>query len=241
MTCDFSDPLQAPEGEDLLAIGATDLLGNPLTISHDVEWPKLTHFGTTWTPEVVLEAYRHGLFPMPMDLDDGPSAIGWWSPEKRAIFYPDSINISRSLRRSLSHFQVTFDQAFDQVVAQCADPKRDHGWIDVNVQDCYGQLHQQGHAHSVEVWQAGQIVGGLYGVAIGGIFAGESMFHKVTNASKAALVHLGSWLNDGQGRIIDSQWMTPHLSSLGAQTVSRSEYVDLLASGLAISPPIVPV
>lgn len=241
MSIDFPDPREAPLEYDLLAVGGFDLDGYEVIAPKDIEWPKLTHFGSQWDPEVILQAYRRGLFPMPFEIDGQFSTIGWWSPAQRAIFYPERINVSRSLRRDLPNFTVTFNQQFEEVVKACGDPSRPQGWIDDNVVAAYLELHRMGHAHSVEVWQQGELVGGLYGLALGGVFAGESMFHKVTNASKVALVHLGKWLSDGQGRIIDSQWMTEHLGSLGAVEISRTEYCELLASKISIEPPIPPV
>lgn len=238
MEYDFPDPRVAPAECDLLAVGAWDQDGHEVIAPDDLEWPKLTYSGSAWDPDVILAAYRRGLFPMPFEIDNEFQSIGWWSPYERAIFYPDQIRVTRSLRRALPRFTVTFNQAFEQVVQACADPSRPQGWIDANVLAAYGKLHKAGFAHSVEVWQQGELVGGLYGLAIGGVFAGESMFHKVTNASKAALVHLGRWLDDGQGRIIDSQWMTDHLSSMGAVAISREQYCDLLTSKLVIAPPV---
>ncbi len=237
MIIDFPDPRDAPDECDLLAVGAWDLDGFEVVAPDDLDWPKLTKFGSRWDSEVIIEAYRRGLFPMPFDVDDQFQAIGWWSPAKRAIFYPHRIRLTRSLRKDLTKFTVTIDSAFESVVRECGDPSRPHGWIDDNVVAAYVDLHQQGHAHSVEVWQDSVLVGGLYGLAVGGIFAGESMFHKVTNASKVALVHLGRWLDDGSGRVIDSQWMTDHLASMGAIEITRDQYCDLLADKLAIDPP----
>lgn len=238
---DFPDPRDAPQDCDLLAVSRFGRDGSIITAPQDIEWPKLTEFGSSWEPVVLLEAYRRGLFPMPFDIDGQEVGIGWWSPAQRAIFQPDAIKISRSLRKDLNKFTVTFNRNFDDVLSSCGDPHRPQGWINHDIAQAYGQLHRMGIAHSVEVWQDGQLVGGLYGVAVGGVFAGESMFHKVTNASKVALVHLARWLDDGTGRVIDSQWLTEHLSSLGAVAINRDVYCDLVAEKCLLEAPIPPV
>jgi leucyl/phenylalanyl-tRNA--protein transferase len=142
--------------------------------------------------------------------------------------------VSRSLRRALPRFEIRVDTAFEDVVRACADPARDGRWITEDIVEAYAGLHQLGWAHSVEAWQGGCLVGGLYGVAIGGLFAGESMFHRVTDASKAALVGLHELVcEDGDPRrIIDVQWATPHLASLGVTEVPRREYLRLLEVAL---------
>ena len=238
---DFPDPRDAPDDCDLLAVSHFGVNGAVIVAPPDIEWPQLTDFGSTWSPDVLIEAYRRGLFPMPFDIDGEVIGIGWWSPAKRAIFYPDQIRISRSLRKDLPKFSVTFNQEFEAVIRACADPSRPLGWITEDVVSAYMRLHELGLAHSVEVWRTGELVGGLYGVVVGGVFAGESMFHKVTNASKVALVHLAKWLNDGKGRVIDSQWLTDHLESLGAEGISRREYCDLVASLCQLESPQPPV
>ena len=229
MAVDFPDPRFAPEDLDLVAIGAWDAEGFPMQIRDNAEWPKLTEYGTTLSPEVLITAYRRGLFPMPLDSDDPRSAIGWWSPAKRAYFVPDGIRVTKSLEASMKKFHFSHDQAFRRVVEACADPNREHAWINQQIIDAYCELYDQGDAHSIEVWnEAGDLVGGLYGVEFGLIFAGESMFHVERDASKAALVHLGSILTDGAPRIIDTQWMTDHLASLGAKSMDRDKYCELI-------------
>ncbi len=194
--------------------------------------------GADLAPGTLLAAYRVGLFPMP----EG-RRIGWWSPVDRGVLELDGLRVSRSLRRSVRAFEVRVDTAFDEVVAACADPRRDGAWIDRRVREAYGELHRLGWAHSVETWRDGRLVGGLYGVAIGGLFAGESMFHRATDASKVALVGLvdlmrestapdGSFDSAG-ARLIDVQWSTPHLASLGVVEISRSSYVARLPHLLA--------
>lgn len=230
-----------PPGVDLAAISAIDKFGNEIVALTDNEWPKLTQFGSIWSQDVLLSAYRQALFPMPLEIEGQEVAIGWWSPEVRAVFYPDQIRATRSTVQSAKRFTVTFNKAFAQVVAECGNPQRPQGWINQDVIDAYVQLYESGHAHSVEVWEGNALVGGLYGVSIGGVFAGESMFHKVTNASKVALLALGEHLNDGMGRIIDSQWMTPHLATLGAKELPRSEYADLVLQLQRIPPCSMPL
>lgn len=233
---DFPNPAFAPDETDLIAISAIDLAGNLLEINPEIQWPKLTYFGSTWDSEVLLTAYRLGMFPMPYEISGQECAIGWWSPAERAIFKPSAIVVSTSLRRSFKQFEITMDQDFAAVVRACGDPTRPSGWINEDVIDAYCGLHQQGIAHSVEVWNhAGQLVGGLYGLDLGGVFAAESMFHTQSNASKVALAFLGQRLCDGSGRIIDTQWLTSHLASMGASTVSRLEYCAALPELLALS------
>ncbi|TNM42047.1 leucyl/phenylalanyl-tRNA--protein transferase, partial [Nocardioides albidus] len=179
----------------------------------------LVAVGADLAPGTLLAAYRGGLFPMP----EGRS-IGWWCPAHRGVLFLDELRVSRSLRRSARDFEVRVDTAFDEVVAACADPRRPHGWIDGRIARAYGDLHRLGWAHSVETWQDGRLVGGLYGVAIGGLFAGESMFHHVTDASKVALLGLVEGLRrDADGaagnRLIDVQWATRHLTGLGVREI----------------------
>lgn len=230
-----------PAGLDLAAISAVDKLGQEIFALTDNPWPKLTTFGSTWDPDVLIAAYQRALFPMPLDIDGQEVAIGWWSPEVRAVFYPADVTMSSSTAKSARAFTVTFNQAFKEVMEQCGSPRRPDGWINQDVILAYTRLHELGLAHSVEVWQDNQLVGGLYGVNVAGIFAGESMFHKATNASKVALFFLAQWLNDGSGRVIDSQWMTPHLKSLGAKALSRVQYVELVEKLATIPPPRIPV
>ena len=150
--------------------------------------------GADLAPGTLLDAYRRGLFPMRLHAG-GP--IGWWSPDPRGVIPLDGLHVSRSLRRSCRRYRVTVDQAFDDVVRGCADPSRPHGWIDDEFARAYAELHRLGWAHSIEVWDADDaLVGGLYGVAIGGLFAAESKFHRATDASKVAVVGLVDVLRD---------------------------------------------
>ena len=186
--------------------------------------------GADLKPETILAGYRQGLFPMPLE-PNGP--IAWWSPDPRAIL-PLDMHISRSLVRSMRKFHFTMNTAFVEVMEQCADPSRPHGWIDSQILGAYTRLHELGWAHSVECRNDDdEIVGGVYGIGIGGLFAGESMFHSETDASKAALVHLTRTLERHGVTLFDVQWMTPHLSSLGAIELSRGEYLDRLRHAMA--------
>lgn len=233
----FPDPVLAPDDIDLIAISAFDSAGYPLEINPSIVWPKLTEFGSNWEPETLLSAYRVGLFPMPYEIDGMESAIGWWSPFSRAVFYPGQIYISTSLKSATKKFNVTVNQDFEAVIRACGNPERESGWINEDVVSAFITLHQMGVAHSIEVWDGtGALVGGLYGLELGGVFAGESMFHITKNASKVALAHLGDLLNDGRGRIIDTQWMTKHLESMGAKPIERGEYCRLLPDLLDIPP-----
>jgi leucyl/phenylalanyl-tRNA--protein transferase len=175
-------------------------------------------------PSTLIAAYRRGLFPMPAELES--DELCWWSPVHRGILPLDGLRVSRSLRASVQRYEVRVDTAFVDVLEACADPARDARWINDAVIEGYTRLHDLGWAHSVETWQDDRLVGGLYGVAIGGLFAGESMFSRATDASKVALVHLVDLLSDAHAdrRLLDTQWQTPHLRSLGVFEVSRAEY-----------------
>lgn len=162
-----------------------------------------------------------------------PRAVAWWSPDPRGILPLDALKVSRSLRKACARFEVRIDTAFDQVIEACGDPRRPHGWIDGRISEAYRRLHVLGWAHSVEAWTPeGELAGGLYGIAIGGLFAGESMFHRRTDASKVALVGLVERLVDGGATLLDVQWTTPHLMSLGAVDIPRREYLLRLADAL---------
>ncbi len=188
----------------------------------------LVALGADLAPGTLLGAYRSGIFPMPLT---GLEPMAWWSPDPRGVLPLDGLRVSASLRRSCRRFEVRVDTAFDAVVAGCADPARNGGWIDGRIARAYGELHRLGWAHSVEAWTAGgKLAGGLYGVAIGGFFAGESMFHRRPDASKVALVGLVERL-DPAG-LLDVQWLTPHLASLGAAEVPRAAYLRALESAL---------
>jgi len=207
---DFGDPRDAGEVDDLVGIGA------------DLQ------------PGTLLAAYRRGLFPMP---DGGVRPpICWFSPVRRGIIPLDALVVSRSLRRAVRSCDIRVDTAFVEVVTACADPRRPQGWITTDIAEAYVELHRLGWAHSVEAWRDGRLVGGLYGVAIGGLFAGESMFHRVRDASKVAMVGLVDLLRDehAANRLLDIQWVTPHLATLGAVEIPRDDYLDRLAVALSV-------
>lgn len=194
--------------------------------------------GADLEPGTILAAYRHGLFPMPVNGSAG-GVLGWWSPDPRGVIPLDGLRVPRSLRQSRARYEVRIDTAFEAVIAGCADPSRPHGWITDEIREAYTRLHRMGWAHSVEAWSAedGVLAGGLYGIAIGGLFAGESMFHRRTDASKVALVRLWELLRQGGALLLDVQWCTPHLARLGAVEISRDDYLERLRKALAVPPP----
>lgn len=188
--------------------------------------------GADLAPGTLLAAYRRGLFPM--HLDRKARLLGWWSPDPRGVLPIRGLRVSRSLRRSTRRYEVRIDTAFEEVITACSAPRPAGGhWIHPAVIDAYLELHHLGWAHSVETWDVatGALAGGLYGVAIGGLFAGESMFHRATDASKVALVALVERL-DPEG-LLDVQWVTPHLTSLGAVAIPATEYQRRLRAALA--------
>lgn len=194
----------------------------------------------------ILAGYRSGLFPM----RQGSGELAWWSPDPRGVIIPDRLHVSHSLRRAIHRYRIKVDTAFDAVIEACAErPEGAYHWITPEIRTAYGDLHRLGWAHSVETWheppgEPGRLVGGLYGVAIGGMFSGESMFNREPDASKVALVGLVEILREGvtgedagrQARLIDVQWLTPHMAALGAIEISRDEYLDRLRA--AISSPV---
>jgi leucyl/phenylalanyl-tRNA--protein transferase len=203
-------PLPGPEAGDLVALGA------------DLE------------PATVIAAYRAGLFPMPVD-----GELGWWSPVRRGVLPLDGLRVTRSLAKSVRRYEVRVNTAFERVVAACAAPRRDGAWIDTDIAAAYARLHELGWAHSVETWYDDELVGGLYGLAINGLFAGESMFSHARDASKVALVHLVDLLRDeyAADRVLDTQWQTPHLATLGVIEIERAEYFRRLGTALALPLP----
>lgn len=192
----------------------------------------LVGVGADLLPGTLLLAYRSGLFPMPLS---GHSPIGWWSPDPRGVLRLDRLRLTRSLRRSLSRYEVRIDTAFEQVMRECANPDRDGGWITDEIHAAYAELHRLGWAHSVEAWniESGELVGGLYGVNINGLFAGESMFHREPDASKVALVGLVGELQRIGAVLLDIQWLTPHLETLGAEEIPRQDYLQDLETALS--------
>lgn len=188
--------------------------------------------------EMLLLAYRSGIFPMADSRDD--PEIFWVEPRQRAILPLDGFRLSRSLAKVLRQekFRVTCNAAFADVISACAAPRIDHpeSWISARIEASYLQLHEIGHAHSIECWQDDRLVGGLYGVGFDGVFCGESMFSRTANASKVALAWLVAALRRGGARLLDCQFMTEHLASLGAIEISQRQYLDLLAEAQAVSP-----
>ena len=176
---------------------------------------------------------------MPIGGRRSRSVLAWWSPDPRGILPLDGLRVSRSLRRSRRRFEVRVDTAFEAVIDACADDRRDGRWITGEIRDAYVRLHDLGWAHSIEAWtHEGELAGGLYGVAVGGLFAGESMFHHRTDASKVALAGLVDLLREAGASLLDIQWVTPHLASLGAVEVPRDRYLELL--GEAVAEPLPP-
>ena len=191
--------------------------------------------GADLAPGTLIEAYRCGMFPMHLP-EQG--ALAWWSPWERGILPVDGMVISRSLARSNRRYETSVDRAFDRVIDGCADPARSDGWIDDDIREAYVSLHQLGWAHSIETWSSsGDLVGGLYGVSIGGLFAGESMFHRERDASKVALIRLVEIMRSAENALIDVQWVTDHLESLGAVAISRSQYLARLELAITSKPP----
>lgn len=187
--------------------------------------------GADLEPGTLLAAYRGGIFPMPVG--EGPQ-MAWWSPDPRGVLPLDALRVPRSLRQSCRRYEIRYDTAFDEVIERCAAPDRDGGWISPGILVGYRRLHELGWAHSVETWDPqGYLVGGLYGVAIGGLFAGESMFHDARDASKVALVALVDHMRSRGASLLDVQWTTPHLSSLGAVDIRRRRYLSLLADAVS--------
>lgn len=204
------DPRATPPGRDVVA------LCGPLTA------------------DLAIAGYRRGLFAM--ELAAGVNA--WFSPDPRGVLPLPGLRVSRSLRRSLGRFAVTTDTAFEAVLEACADPGRPGAWINDEYRRVYRVLHARGAAHSVEVWRGDLLAGGLIGVEQGGLFCGETMFHRHTDASKVALVALVGRLaaSPGPGRLLDVQWWTPHLGSLGVVEMSRDDYLDRLPQALRLPP-----
>jgi leucyl/phenylalanyl-tRNA---protein transferase len=209
----FGDPARFDPDDDLVGVGA-DL-----------------------APGTLLAAYRRGLFPMPSGAPGDP--MYWFCPVRRGVLPLDGLVVSKSLRRSCRDFEIRVDTAFAEVVDACGDPTRPQGWIDGDIRAAYLRLHELGWAHSVEAWREGRLVGGLYGVGIGGLFAGESMFHRERDASKVALVALVELLRAdcADARLLDVQWATPHLESLGVVEVGRDVYLRRLTRALQVREP----
>jgi leucyl/phenylalanyl-tRNA--protein transferase len=201
-------------------------VSNPPVTVHDGD-------GYRITPEVVLEAYRHGLFPM---ADDRDGSFHWYRPHQRSVITWDRYTVPRSLdkvARNRRPYELTIDRACPQVIAACAEA-RDETWICRDIEALYVALHHQGHVHSVEAWREGELVGGLYGVALGGCFCGESMFHRATDASKLCVVHLVEHLKAAGFTLLDCQQQTPHMERFGAYEVDIGTYRELLEHALQV-------
>jgi leucyl/phenylalanyl-tRNA--protein transferase len=215
------------------------MLGSPF--GQETSWPRsdLIAVSREFTPELVLAAYRSGVFPMPVRR----GLMGWYSPLARGVIPLDALRVSRSLRKMQSRYEIRVDFHFDAVLDRCADPRRAGGWIDDRIRGVYRELHRAGWAHSVEAWTSdGSLAGGLYGVSLGGLFAGESMFHRPDigrDASKVTLVALVDHIRaaDEHDRLLDVQWRTPHLASLGAVEIERREYLARLGRALPLPAP----
>jgi len=186
------------------------------------------------TPQVLLKAYACGIFPMAESADD--PGLYWIEPEQRGIIPLEALRISRRLARTIrsDHFEIVVDRDFEAVIDACAAPMegRRTTWINRRIRKLYGDLFAIGHCHTVEVYENGRLVGGLYGVDLGAAFFGESMFHRARDASKVALVHLAARLRHGRYKLLDTQFITDHLASLGAVELSRREYHRLLESAM---------
>ena len=195
----------------------------------------LLALGGDLSTERLKLAYRNGIFPW--FSDDQP--ILWWSPSPRCVLFPEEIHVSRSLRRTLNrgYFTITADQAFPRIIRLCANTRAEGTWITQDMIDSYGQLHKQGVAHSIEVWNPkGELAGGMYGLAIGRCFFGESMFSLETNASKVLMVHLANQLRDWGYQIMDCQVESGHLLRMGARSIPRSEFLSILRTCVDSSP-----
>ena len=192
---------------------------------------------TAITAQILLKAYAAGVFPMAESADD--PALYWVEPEERGIIPLNGLIVSHSLRKAVrqQRFDIRIDTAFEAVMLHCKEKTsgRRETWINARILKLYGELHRLGHCHSVECWNNGTLVGGLYGVRMGAAFFGESMFSRMTDASKVALVHLLARLNAGGFKLLDAQFISPHLERLGAVPVKKAEYLNLLSAALATS------
>jgi leucyl/phenylalanyl-tRNA--protein transferase len=198
---------------------------------HDWDEDDVVAMGADLAPDTLLYAYSHGMFPM--YVDKRHRNLGWWSPVQRGVIPLDGLRISRSMRQSSRRFSCTINSDFVAVMQRCADLRTDGNWIDGEFISAYTQLHALGHAHSVEVRnERNELVGGLYGVRINGFFAGESMFHLEDDASKVALMHLVDLMNLDGMTLLDTQWCTDHLASLGCISVPRTQYLGLLRQAI---------
>lgn len=218
----WSAPTAPPSGPRWNFAAALDAEGDLVAVGADLE------------PATLIQGYRTGVFPM--EVAGSPGLLGWWSPDPRGVLPLDGLRVTRSMRRSARHFEIRVDTCFEQVVRGCADPSRENGWITEDFIAAYTRLHWLGWAHSVEVFdRAGDLAGGVYGVKVNGLFAGESMFHRQRDASKVALMALVDVLREHGVCLFDVQWSTAHLASLGVIEISREEYLRRLADALTVA------
>ena len=197
------------------------------------DWPEgdLVAAGGDLGPATLIHAYRHGLFPMVLEAHE--RILGWWSPDPRGILPLDNLRVTRSMRQSARRYDVRIDTCFTDIIRACGNPARESAWITDEFVEAYTTLHTLGWAHSIEVFDREErLAGGLYGVRINGLFAGESMFHVQRDASKVALMALVQLMRDSGMTLLDVQWRTDHLESLGAVDVARGQYLSLLAHAL---------
>jgi leucyl/phenylalanyl-tRNA---protein transferase len=206
------------------------------------EFPEgdLVALGGDLAPSTLINSYRRGIFPMKATAL--PDTIAWWSPDPRGILPLDRLRITRSMRQSAKRYSVRVDTCFDDVIRGCADPSREDGWIDDEFIAAYTRLHELGWAHSVETFDRdGQLAGGLYGIRIDGLFAGESMFHRQRDASKVALMALVDLMRTSGMSLLDVQWCKPHLASLGAVAIPRREFLAKLVDAVKSDSPAAPL
>jgi len=203
------------------------------------ETEDLIFIGGDFTPAMLLDAYSRGIFPMQIY---ETTLTGWFSPNPRGVLPLSNLKISRSLRQSMNKYEIRFNTSFREVIQACADPSRGVSWITDEVIEAYYLMHRLGWAHSVETWLDDELVGGLYGLSLGGLFVGESMFHRERDASKVALAGLVDFLSDeyAERRLIDVQWKTKHLATLGVMDMPRAEYLARLPGFLSIPHPEFP-
>jgi leucyl/phenylalanyl-tRNA--protein transferase len=182
-------------------------------------------------PATIVAAYRRGIFPM--EVSQLPGVLAWWSPDPRGVLPLDGLRVTRSMRQSAKRYEIRTDTCFERVMRGCADPSRENGWITEPFIEAYTRLHELGWAHSVEAFdREGQLAGGLYGIRIGGLFAGESMFHVKRDASKAAMMGLVELMRGSGMTLLDVQWQADHLASLGTVAIARAEYLARLAAAV---------
>ena len=202
--------------------------------SHDIEKYEddLVSIGADLKPATLINAYSNGYFPMEVDDENRHRVLAWFSPVNRGIIPLENLRVTKSMNKSAKKYTTSIDKCFEDVMRSCMNTKRKGGWITEDFIASYVQLYEMGFAHSVEVFEEGYLVGGLYGVAIGGFFAGESMFSAKRDASKVALMHLVDHMRSQNATLLDTQWLTDHLSTLGAIEIPRAEYIRRLSEAI---------